>query len=455
MIQHILRSFSVNRRRCITAFQVLLAGIFFFAGIKMLNHLYWQEEDWERILFHDFYEQTENIDHIYLGSSHVFCALNPEILDQRNGKNNFNMATSGQSLMGSYYLLKEADKHNKIEKVYLELYYTCSTGGQGDYRSKESVQISWRTTDYMKTSLLKLDALLHMNPKEYYIDALLPFVRYREHLLEDSWIQGRIDYKRTGNYKNYIYIDGMTEYREKGYYATAREFTNLLCARERGPKEMYLTEDAEKYLRKIIEYCQKKEIPIVLYSNPMYEILPMSTENYDSYVDEIRKTAAEYSVPYYDFNMAKEEYLPVQTPEYFMDAGHLNSRGAELYTDFFHRVVSARPEENAEYFYQSYQEKLETAEPKVYGLYNYIVGEAEQQLNATPDKNIKMVIAATQSDEIECQIFLTPVDGERYMLQDFSTNKEFNISSQEHGTCEVIWRNIEKKDEAETIEIQY
>ncbi len=455
MIQHILQIFSFNKKRCITTFQVLLAGILFLAGIKMLNHLYWQEEDWERILFHNFYEQKENIDNIYLGSSHVFCALDPEILDQRNGKNNFNMATSGQSLMGSYYLLREADRHNKIEKVYLELYYTCSTGGQGDYRSKESVQISWRTTDYMKASLLKLDALLHMNPKEYYIDALMPFVRYREHLTEAAWIQDRIDHKRTGNYKNYIYVDGTIEYRDKGYYATAREFTNLLCARERNPKEMYLTKDAEDYLRKIIEYCRKKEIPIVLYSNPMYEIQPISTENYDNYVDGIRKIAAEYGIPYYDFNLAREEYLPIQNPGYFMDAGHLNTKGAEIYTDFFHQVVSAPPEENTEYFYQSYQEKLETAEPKVYGLYSYIMNEEEQQPSGTPDKNIKMVIAATQSDKIECQIFLTPVDEERYMLQDFSSDKEFSISPQEHGTCEVIWRNADDSLEIKNLEIQY
>jgi len=429
--------------------------MFFLAGTKILNYLYWQEEDWERILFHNFYEQTENIDNAYLGSSHVFCGFNPEILDERNGKNNFNMATSGQSLMGSYYLLKEINKHNKLENVYLELYYTCSTGGQGDYRSRESVQISWRTTDYMKMSLLRLDALLHMNPKEYYIDAAFPYVRYRSHLMEEEWVKDRSAYKRTGNYKKYIYVDGTTEYRDKGYYATAEEFSNLLFMRERDPEEMYLTEDAEKYLRKIIEYCQKKEISIILCSNPMYEIQPMSTENYDGYADRVKAIAAEYGVPYYDFNMVKEEYLPIQHPEYFMDAGHLNTKGAELYTDFFYRTVSAPPEENTEYFYRSYQEKLEKAEPKVYGLYCYVMDEAELQPGGGMDGNMKMTVAATQGDKIECQIFLTASDGESYMLQDFSENKEFCISPQEHGICRIVWRNTENMEAVESMEIQY
>lgn len=460
MIRHSLSisSFRLGRGPlrafCRAAFLVLAAVLFFLGGTRILNYLYWQEEDWERILFHRFYEQEENIDYIYLGSSHAFCGFNPEILDEKNGKNNFNLATSGQSLMGSYYLLKEADRRNDIERVYLELYYTCSTGGQGNYREKESVQISWRITDYMRMSPLKLDAFFHMNPKEYYVDAAFPYVRYRAHLTETDWIKDRVAYKNSGNYKKYIYVDGLTEYREKGYYSTTAELTNLLFARERRPEDMYLTEDADRYLRKIIEYCQRKGISVILCTNPMYEIQPFSTENYDSYVEGVRRTAAEYGVPYYDFNMAKEEYLPIRKPEYFMDAGHLNTKGAEMYSEFFHRVVSAPAEENADYFYGTYQEKMENEEPRVYGLYCYVMDEAEIQQSEEPYNNLKMKIAASREDEIECQIFLTPEGGETYMLQDFSAEKEFSVPAQEHGTCDIIWRRADG-GETENLKIQY
>lgn len=459
MTRHSLSIFNFRqgslRGFCRAVFLMLMAALLFLGGTKILNYLYWQEEDWERILFHNFYGQEENIDYIYLGSSHAFCGFDPEILDEKNGKNNFNMATSGQSLMGSYYLLKEADRYNEIEKVYLELYYTCSTGSQGNYREKESVQISWRITDYMRMSPLKLDAFFHMNPKEYYIDAAFPYVRYRAHLTEKGWIKDRVDYKRSANYKKYIYVEGLTEYRDKGYYATSGKLSNLLFARERNPEDMYLTEDAEKYLRKIIEYCQEREIQIILCTNPMYEIQPASTENYDGYADGIRKTAAEYNVPYYDFNMAKEEYLPIQKPEYFMDAGHLNSKGAELYTNFFHQVVSVPVEENADCFYGSYQEKMEKAEPGVYGLYCHVMNEMELQQSEDPDRNLKMTVAAAQKDKIECQIFLTPEGGETYMLQDFSPNKEFCIPVQEHGICDIVWRVTGGKEGTESLEISY
>ncbi len=437
-----------------TVCQILAAFVLFLAGTKLLNYLYWQEEDWERILFHHFYAQEKNIDNICLGSSHVFCGFDPEILDEKSGKNNFNLATSGQSLMGSYYLLKEADRCNEIEKVYLELYYTCSTGGQGRYQEKEAVQISWRITDYMKMSPLKLEAFFHMNPSKYYMDGAFPYVRYRAHLTEKDWIEDRVTYKRTGNYKKYIYVDGLTEYEDKGYYRTAKEFSNPLFVRERRPEEMHLTEDAEKYLRKIIEYCQKKEISIVLCAAPMYELEPLSTESYDSYAEGIRSVAAEYDVPYYDFNMVKEEYLPIQHPEYFMDAGHLNTSGAEMYTNFFHKVVSAPEEENAEYFYGSYQEKLESAEPRVYGLYcTMIDGKKRQDEEVSP--GLKMTVAALGEDKVECRIFLTPTGGETYMLQDFSENKEFDVSAEEHGICHIVWRKMDGAGEEESLEVLY
>ena len=152
--------------------------------------------------------------------------------------------------------------------------------------------------------------------------------------------------------------------------------------------------------------------------------------------------------------MVRGECLPIQKPEYFMDAGHLNSKGAALYSNFFHRVVSAPEEENSEYFYSSYQEKMEKEKPEVYGLYCYLMEEAELQPGDEPDRNLKMTIAATRKDDIECQIFLTPEGGETYMFQDFSENREFRVPAQEHGSCEIIWRET-GGTEAGSLEISY
>lgn len=433
-------SISSFKKGCRAAFLVLMAAVFFLAGTKFLNDLYWQEDDWERILFHRFYGQKENIDVLCLGSSHVFCGLNPEILEEKSGKNHFNLATSGQSVAASYYLLREAEKYNEIERVYLELYYSCSTGTQGTYRERDSANMSWKSTDYMRFSPLKFDAIVHMNPKQYFLTACFPYVRYRACLTDENWVRDRLACKGMEDYKNYRYENDEIVYRDKGYYDTTKEYTNLFCVRDREPEEMYLTEDVEAYLRKIIEHCRKEGIELVLYTSPMYELQPMATENYDGYVSAVAALAAEYGVPYYDFNLAREEFLSLRNPSYFMDSGHLNTKGAEIFTDFFYRTVSASPQESAAYFYGSYQEKMDGGTPGVCGLYSAAMTPEEQQQCGDADKAVKVTVAAVQGDRIECQIFLTPEGGETCMLQDFSENKVFYLSLEEHGVCLVVWR---------------
>lgn len=454
MIRHSLFIFNFSRKKCKAVFLILAAVILFMTLVKALNYLYWQEDVWCRNLWHNFYGQAKNIDYIYLGSSHVYCDINPEILDEKNGKNNFNLSSGSQRVIESYYCLKEADRRNKIEKVYLELYYVPSTGAAGNYQDKSSIQNGWRNTDYMKPSFCKTEAIFGMNPLRYYPEAVFPFIRYREHLEEGDWIKGRVDEKSSENYKNYIYHDGTTEYRDKGYYYTTRELTNLLFARDRIPGEMSLTEDAEKYLRKIIEYCQEKDISITLFSSPIYEIQPLSTENYDSYANGVKEIAAEYGVAYYDFNLVKEEYLSVQYPEYYMDVGHLNGKGAELFTYFFHQVVSSEWKENKKYFYNSYSEKLEKSKERVYGLYSYGAGETELEPD-DPDKTQRMVIASNRDKELEYQVFMMPDEGETVLLQNYSTNKQFNISPQEHGICKIVWRSTGDKEKTKSMEVRY
>ena len=62
---------------------------------KVMNYLYIDDTDeFSRYMLHEFYEEEENIDRLYLGSSHVFCGINPVILDDINGENNFNLSGS-------------------------------------------------------------------------------------------------------------------------------------------------------------------------------------------------------------------------------------------------------------------------------------------------------------------------------------------------------------------------
>lgn len=46
-------------------------------------------------------------------------------------------------------------------------------------------------------------------------------------------------------------------------------------------------ETSEKYLRKTIEYCLKREIPITLFISHIYELQLISAGNYDNYINQV------------------------------------------------------------------------------------------------------------------------------------------------------------------------
>ena len=126
--------------------------------------------------------------------------------------------------------------------------------------------------------------------------------------------------------------------------------------------------------------------------------------DYDDYTTALRAFAEEQGVPFYDFNLAREEYLPIQDGKYFRDSGHLNQYGAEKFTPFFYQVVSGEEAENKKYFCDSYEERLRESAPAVYGIYVEKVEEG--------DRSRRLCVASNRDTGMEYRIILTP-DGKR------------------------------------------
>ena len=459
---------------------LLLWAAAFALGVHFLNYLYVESSDteWGRILWHHYYTRERNIDCLYLGSSHVYCDINPFMMDELNGKNNFNLASGSQQLNGSYYLLREADRQNELEHVYLEMYYYLSTGTVGIYSG--NVLNNQRNMDYMRPSLNKLQYMLAASDPRQYAETFFPFVRYRSKLFDYWYVRDMVRHKETEDYRNYVMNltdeNGTVCYPGKGYYDTTRRLTESAlrwtssCYRM---EEEPLTEDAEKYLREIIEYCRKKQIGITLFSSPVYELQILSTEHYDRYAEQIERIASEYGIEYYDFNLCREEYLPIQQTENFMDIGHLNATGASLYTPVFWRIVSHTAQENEAYFYPSYAEKLRETPPQIYGIYladekaaGSIAGAAAAAEcaaavmgSAADDGDVEEAgrdfgvavyrVASNRPQELEYSIKLPS------QYRDFSADPYFAVPRDMHGTCTVTARIRGQESVLQTLKIEY
>lgn len=460
---------NVNKKTVIAVIKInkillgIAAGFIVFCGtVYGLNYMYVSDANLERVIFHQFYEELGQIDNLYLGSSHVYHGINAVWLSEISDECHFNLATSLQPLNGTFYLLKEADQYNDLSHVYVELYYDlcANRAATPDIDRIESLNYrNWQNTDYMRLSINKLTYMMSIGSiggPETYVDICFPFSRYRTKLNDGEYVKQTVEGKRKDAYLNYDYSNETEEYLGNGYLTSSRMLldSEKMQWQSHVFDETPMGETSEEYLRKTINYCQDKDIPITLFILPIYEVALISTENYDNYIKQVKEITEEYNVPFYDFNLAKEEYLPIQDNQYFQDVGHLNSAGADMFTRFFYEIVSRNEVENKEYFYDSYNEKLNKTTPALYGIYyrNF----EERDVFGTLRQMQIIRVASNREEDMEYRIIMTPEAGQQYMVQDFDKNKEFKIPQEENGICTIVARMKGSPDEVvQTMEINY
>ncbi len=351
--------------------------------IETMNYLYVDDTDeFARYMLHELYEEDDNIDRLYLGSSHVFCGIDPLILDHINGENNFNLSTGTQQLITSYYLLKEADKKHEIDRVYLDLYYNCTAAGLGNLHDYQSIPYSWIVLHQMKPSINKLSYMLNLSNPEYYYLTFLAFTRYKEKLFDLDYVSTVVNAKQSEIWKNYEYrhvarVDDreyVMQNGEKGFriYHGTPEYGGFYRTDQEAPlSENPITPESLEYLQKIVEYCKEHEIALTWIGCPISDYQLVRNGAYDNFVRQVSELAKEYDIPYYDFNLCRREYLDLSRKEYWADMGHLNTEGADVFTQFlgdFLLAEEAGEDTYRECFYDSYKEKIRDSQEAIYGL---------------------------------------------------------------------------------------
>lgn len=394
-----------------------------------------------RVTFHEMYEQ-ENIDVLFVGSSHCYRSFVPAIFDKELGVNTFNAGTSAQSLDGSYMIIKEAARYNDLKHIYLELYYNIA---YAKYKERTDLTQTYIISDYMKPSIDKVKYLINASTKEHYPNSFIIGRRNWSKFFEADYIKDLLIKKETDDYKNYeyTYITNDAEwYGGKGYCANSNTIENWNYFSHKGWNNIELdkfSEDWFKSLQDIIKFCDKNGISLTFVSAPMSNYLTAGSENYDDYVELIREITKDTNVDYYDFNLCKEQYLP-NTSSLFKDADHLNHHGAEIFSHLFASFINGNISEN-KLFYKSYEEKIKHLDLTVFGI-SYHDSNNE---NGEVIRNCKIV--STGNENLEYEITYQPEGGDSYAIQDFSDNVFFTITPDKHGVISIQYRKADSPDE--------
>lgn len=437
-----------------TIITIIIALVLFIGTGGLLRYLLFDDvESYSRLLFHDLHHEEDNIDTLFVGSSHVRRSVNPLIIDEITGLHSFNCGTSGQWIDGSLAVIRDACRNNDVEQIYLDMYYSML---EADFQERISMAQTYLIADYLPWSVDKVRYLLHASDPKYYSNSFIVARRNWEKLVDTEYVADLYERKHEQTYLNYEWVDWESAYGD--YYVARGFFTNDSSSESRQRWNSYAYSEIQNIdqisrkdgdwrqtLEQIVNYCASREIRLILYTTPEPEWTFIGKGNYQEYTDAIRSVAEEYDLPYYDFNLIKPEYFDDNDGSIFMDVDHMNSKGAGLFSTLLGKFI-AGDLEGEDLFYSSLEEKLAEEEPRVYGVavpWDGVHGESELYIIANRTEGIEYKLTA-YSDQT----------GKKTLIRDFEENRYFRLPQEETGILIIQWRT-EKGTEGQGIRLDY
>lgn len=429
-------------------FAVILVFVLFVSCGKIWRYILIDDtKSYTRLTMHQLYHPEKNIDIAFIGSSHVYVSLVPEITDQGFGKYTFNLGTSAQRMDGSLAMAKEVIAHHDVSQIYLEVYYGMATN-----KDRTQLTSTYIISDYMKPSFRKLSYILKACPKDYWVNSFIIARREWTKFFDADYIKDMVKKKSSDSYRNYEWVreEGQVAYYvDRGFATNESTVPEDVLWNESAYNKIDMDNISDNWkdsLNDIVELCKDKGVKLTFFITPIPEWTIVGKGNYDVYVQLVRTIADEADVELYDFNLVKPEFFPAGDGAYFKDESHLNTSGAKAFSELFCDVFNGKIS-GEDLFFDSLEDKMMYEEPIVYGLAGPFADEKEGV------KYARMI--SNRDSGIEYRITTVSEDGNSKIIQDFSENKDFELPVDEHGILTVAWRLKNASGNTTTLQTVY
>lgn len=347
-----------NKGRLAIKFITFVLAASFCVGMvnEWLKPKYYYNQTWPATnTFKDFYDlKKDTVDVLFLGSSHAMCSFNPQVLYDTYGITSYNLGSEQQSIVVSYYWLREALKYQSPKAVVLDTYMLHKFGAVYVYNEMNCSETAVRKAmDSMKPSLLKWEAakaIEKVDPTQSALSYFLLNIRYHT-----RWTElGEDDYTET-SMVNHGGIKGFTVF-GSGNIDPSQEYTPFQDKEADASDSEGMVGSAAEYLDKITELCSQNNIQLILTNIPCAEPIGRyrATRDY----------AAAHNLPYYDFNEASiYKAVNYYAPQDLLS--HPSYMGAEKITKYLgdklanQYKISPREDPSFEKSGETYQHKLE------------------------------------------------------------------------------------------------
>lgn len=304
-------------------------------------------------------ERKGEIDTLIFGTSHTVYGIDPKPFEDELGWTAFNAGTMLQDMQGAYFYLKDFDKYNDIKRVIVNVSYSAWAS---NYKNQTK-------------SLIILDRLLSpVVYAEYAWDTLewndlydLLFVPYR-YRSNATWEQVKENVTGKLN-KSYTYtkktLDGdRRRFPYMGFtpVGTIRNSAFRKIPNVREWKENDKSAENEEYFSRMLDYCNKNGIEVILMTTPVTDAYLLQIPDYDDIHAYFQGFAQEYGLKYYDYNLIRKEYYRNETGYYWEDGHHMAFYGAQTFSRAFAVLLAAaeRGEDVNKWFYNDFQEYVDS-----------------------------------------------------------------------------------------------
>ena len=242
--------------------------------------------------FYHFYKMKKNsIDVLFIGSSVAVNNFIPQQIYNDHGICSYNLSSEQQSVMLSYYWLKEALRYQKPKMVVLEGLFLMNFSRKNFEIINTTEGLTRKTIDPMRLSSVKVQAVndicerdKNQDPSSYFFKNIRYHTRWKS-LNDVDFLPINENY-----YPNlYGWVPGL----EKGEKDKKVKFEPIIESDKCTPFE--LRTDMVEYFEKMVALCKENDIKLVL----------VKIANTDFKEDKnyaYRQLAKRNNVDFYDFN---------------------------------------------------------------------------------------------------------------------------------------------------------
>ncbi|MDC7996794.1 hypothetical protein [Gilvibacter sediminis] len=331
----------------IVLFVLLLGGGFWY-----LNRVFATDHK-----FHNTkaaFEQTianNEVDVLFIGSSHVFTSTIPSVIDKHTKSRSFNFGSDGLRLELSSVILEEALKSCAPKLVAVEIF----RGSLADIETDVSKGFQLRAFDFASnTSWLKFRRCWDIYNLNELSGVYSPFLRNHK----DWYKQDYIDLDRR------LEIDPYLNFFDRGYMGAYKTLNDSLSEVYKDFKIITpVVKKAENFIKPkhiaelelLVELSKKHDFELLLYTVPD---LRYPWVNYQMY-EELIALANKYDVRYINQNQFYEQ-LDLKRSD-FKDASHLNFYGALKSSNHLGQYINEYydlPDRSSEAMWKAEQEEF-------------------------------------------------------------------------------------------------